>query len=202
MRFGTAGTSGLYWDNPATTLFFVITASSRMTVSGAGINVFGNVTPATDNTRDLGASATRWRDQYIAGNVKWGTAVGDPMIKRSGTGLQVRTATDSADAPLSASTVTGSGTVLAGSASALGWSGRTQLTAPGDGTLKIANNAGSGVTGLQFAASTYIQVGTGTPEGNVSAGVGSLFLRTDGGTGTSLYVKQGGGTGNTGWVAK
>lgn len=46
-----------------------------------------------------------------------------------------------------------------------------------------------------------ILVGTATPEGAVTGGVGSLFLRTDGGAGTVLYVKES-GTGNTGWVAK
>lgn len=43
--------------------------------------------------------------------------------------------------------------------------------------------------------------GTGTPEGVVTAPVGSLFLRSDGGAGTSHYVKES-GSGNTGWVAK
>lgn len=43
--------------------------------------------------------------------------------------------------------------------------------------------------------------GTGTPEGVVTAGVGSLFLRTDGGALTTLYIKES-GAGNTGWVAK
>lgn len=43
--------------------------------------------------------------------------------------------------------------------------------------------------------------GTGTPEGAVTAGVGTLFIRTDGGAGTVLYVKET-GTGNTGWAAK
>lgn len=43
--------------------------------------------------------------------------------------------------------------------------------------------------------------GAGTPEGVVTAPVGSLFTRTDGGASTTLYVKQS-GTGNTGWVAK
>ncbi len=43
--------------------------------------------------------------------------------------------------------------------------------------------------------------GTGTPEGVVSASVGSVFHRTDGGAGTCLYIKES-GTGNTGWVAK
>lgn len=44
--------------------------------------------------------------------------------------------------------------------------------------------------------------GTGTPLGVVSAAVGSQFMRTDGGSGTTFYVKETGGTGNTGWVAK
>ena len=43
--------------------------------------------------------------------------------------------------------------------------------------------------------------GTGTPEGVVTAPVGALFTRADGGAGTALYVKES-GTGNTGWVAK
>jgi polygalacturonase len=43
--------------------------------------------------------------------------------------------------------------------------------------------------------------GTGTPQGVVAAPVGSLFLRTDGGAGSVMYVKES-GTGNTGWVAK
>lgn len=43
--------------------------------------------------------------------------------------------------------------------------------------------------------------GVGSPEGAITAGVGSLFLRTNGAAGTTLYVKES-GTGNTGWVAK
>lgn len=46
-----------------------------------------------------------------------------------------------------------------------------------------------------------LRVGTGTPETNETADVGTLFLRTDGGTSTTFYVKET-GTGNTGWVAK
>lgn len=45
-------------------------------------------------------------------------------------------------------------------------------------------------------------VGSGSPEGVLSANIGSIYSRTNGGTGTSLYVKEGGATGNTGWVAK
>ena len=48
---------------------------------------------------------------------------------------------------------------------------------------------------------SFIRTGTGAPEGSVSASVGSLYLRTDGGATTTLYVKTS-GTGNTGWTAK
>jgi hypothetical protein len=41
----------------------------------------------------------------------------------------------------------------------------------------------------------------GTPEGVVTAPVGAIATRRDGGASTTLYVKQS-GTGNTGWVAK
>lgn len=46
-----------------------------------------------------------------------------------------------------------------------------------------------------------ISAGTGSPEAAVTAVVGSLYLRTDGGAGTSLYVKESGSS-DTGWTAK
>ena len=52
-----------------------------------------------------------------------------------------------------------------------------------------------------YDAKKHILVGTGSPEGVVTAPVGYMYLRTDGATGTTLYVKES-GTGNTGWVAK
>ncbi len=56
--------------------------------------------------------------------------------------------------------------------------------------------------GLGSSAPTIINaVKSGTPEGNTTAGIGSTMQRSDGGAGTSLYVKES-GTGNTGWVGK
>lgn len=55
---------------------------------------------------------------------------------------------------------------------------------------------GSGVSGT-----AHVYGGAGSPEGVQTAAVGSLYLRSDGGAGTSLYVKET-GSGNTGWVAK
>jgi hypothetical protein len=46
-----------------------------------------------------------------------------------------------------------------------------------------------------------IYTGTGSPLNVVTAGVGTIYLRTDGGTGSTFYVKES-GTDATGWVAK
>jgi len=43
--------------------------------------------------------------------------------------------------------------------------------------------------------------GTGSPNGVITANVGSHYHRSDGGALTSFYVKES-GSGNTGWVAK
>lgn len=93
----------------------------------------------------------------------------------------------------------------------------------GSNTVYVADGAGSGnwesidgsviasssdlsvatvtTTGVVTIAGVKIVAGTGTPEGVVTAPVGSLYLRLDGGASTTLYVKQS-GTGTTGWTAK
>lgn len=67
----------------------------------------------------------------------------------------------------------------------------------GNLVLSTANRA------IEFGGNGSVlwRCGEGTPEGAVTAPVGSLFTRTDGGANTTLYVKES-GTGNTGWVAK
>lgn len=77
--------------------------------------------------------------------------------------------------------------------------------------------AGDGTQGLLIAPSTgrvtfsntirvnntvaSVNSGTGSPEGVLTAAVGSIFMRTDGGASTTLFVKES-GAGNTGWVGK
>jgi hypothetical protein len=67
-------------------------------------------------------------------------------------------------------------------------------TTPGTGAFTTL----TGTTIRLTSTITWTQ-GTGSPEGVVTAAVGSLFSRTD--AATTLYVKQT-GAGNTGWVAK
>lgn len=95
-----------------------------------------------------------------------------------------------------------------GSGSPVLWNFLTNghLTAGSTGTQDI----GSTATHFRDTYSNRYFIGTGTiqqisgsgsPEGVVTAPVGSTFQRSDGGALTSFYVKES-GTGNTGWVAK
>ena len=56
------------------------------------------------------------------------------------------------------------------------------------------NIAGDGLT-------RKIYSGTGTPLNNVTADIGSVYLRTDGGASTTLYIKESGSLAS-GWVPK
>lgn len=52
--------------------------------------------------------------------------------------------------------------------------------------------------GILHLSSCFILTGTGDPEGNVTANVGSIYLRSDGFQDNVVYMKYS-GTGNTGW---
>jgi len=60
---------------------------------------------------------------------------------------------------------------------------------------------GTSSGGTQTITQIPLYIGTGSPENVVTAGIGAIFLRTDGGANTTLYVKES-GTGSTGWVGK
>jgi hypothetical protein len=89
----------------------------------------------------------------------------------------------------------------------------TTLVNSGAGTLQVVGgvtyvsstgtitNAPLHASSITLDTGCKILSGSGTPEGAVAAPVCSLFLRTDGSTTTTLYVKTT-GAGNTGWTAK
>ena len=69
------------------------------------------------------------------------------------------------------------------------------------GRVKLGDVGAS--AGLELGSSgPRDMAGSGSPEGVVSAPVGSTWRRTDGGSGSTFYVKESGGSGNTGWVGK
>lgn len=79
------------------------------------------------------------------------------------------------------------------------YAGGTDVSSGGDGTVRRAIRIGYGSSSGE--GNIGIFYGTSTPESVVTANIGSLFLRVDGSTSTTLYVKTT-GTGNTGWTPK
>lgn len=77
------------------------------------------------------------------------------------------------------------------------YNGNTTETARlrNSGDFWMLGNLGLG--GSFSNPNAQIIVGTGYPEGVVTANLGSIFIRTDGSVGSFLYVKT--STGNTGW---
>jgi hypothetical protein len=69
-----------------------------------------------------------------------------------------------------------------------------------NGIQALEKLMGQGGT-LEALLTYYAGSGAGDPNTVVTAPVGSFYTRTDGGAGTSIYIKES-GTGNTGWVAK
>ncbi len=67
------------------------------------------------------------------------------------------------------------------------------------GSSSIQAAASSGF--ILGASGPKILSGAGDPEGAVTAPMGSVWLRNDGSTSTTLYIKTS-GAGNTGWTAK
>jgi len=59
---------------------------------------------------------------------------------------------------------------------------------------------GTAGKGIDYNGGPKDLFGTGTPEGSITAAIGSTYRRADGGASTSFYIKES-GTGNTGWRA-
>ena len=107
----------------------------------------------------------------------------------SGDGLLIRAGLTSGQQALDVQTYDGGNYLL-------------RVRADGQVTVELGNlvivTAGKGV---QLAGGITWTSGAGSPEGVVTAPVGSLYSRSDGGLLSSLYVKES-GAGNTGWVGK
>jgi hypothetical protein len=66
-------------------------------------------------------------------------------------------------------------------------------------TLRGVRAGGPATLPAALGAGTLWSSGTGTPEGVITGSPGDLWSRTDGGSSTTLYVKES-GAGNTGWI--
>lgn len=54
----------------------------------------------------------------------------------------------------------------------------------------------------QYVGTVAYKSGAGTPLNKILGSVGDVYTRTDGGAGTTLYVKESGQNNALGWVAK
>lgn len=66
----------------------------------------------------------------------------------------------------------------------------------------VAAGKGFYPNGFGAGANPVVLSGAGAPAGVVAAPVGSLYMNSGGGAGTTLYVKESGGGGTGGWVGK
>lgn len=103
----------------------------------------------------------------------------------------------------STATINAYGTSLGYYATSHVFGGNISFDASATRNIGASNNLAlaSYVTKRMYTATVGDFYGAGSPEGVLTAAVGSTYRRTDGGAATSFYVKET-GTGNTGWVAK
>ena len=83
---------------------------------------------------------------------------------------------------------------------AAGTVGPVYSNIPQDFIRILAPATGENLPQLQMGTRVWL-TGNNSPETVITAPVGSMYLRTNGGAVTTLYIKES-GVGNTGWVAK
>lgn len=180
---------GIYLGSTGGTAGFVITGCT-----------FRNMSVAADNTTDsinvTASSTTRGglitgNDFYTnAGNTNGGTG-STHFRARYHINIAAGNVTNVSVGPNEASF----------DASAAAASFGTAFTNDGGTNTQYVGLGPSGLPEIKHSGGVRVLWRAGTPEGATAASVGSLCLRTDGGTSTTLYVKES-GTGNTGWIAK
>lgn len=170
----------------------------------AGLQVVGNsVTECTGHGIRLIGTATA-QQPAIVGNVASGNGGTGIALGESSAGLLVgNAAVGNAGFGIALGGPTPT-FVLATGNIATGNKGGDFSFPPGMLHSELSGNLGDTQdgAGVLFRRHGLLEAqGAGSPEGVVNAPVGSVYRRTDGGLGTSLYVKES-GSGNTGWVAK
>lgn len=172
----------------------LFTDASKVPSTGAKLTYDGTLL----NTGSAGASGTHFRVRATGAMARFDTgAASDGRIEYAYNGTDMTYLGVSSATEFRVWGRTGT-TVLIGAGNAT----RVEVQSGGDVKINTGNIVvgGSG-KGLDFGSSVLWRTGAGSPEGVVTAAVGSLYTNTSGGASTTLYVKES-GTGNTGWVAK
>jgi hypothetical protein len=201
------------------TAFGAVTSSS---VSGANVTLGGTLTLGTGgNLSSSAANRTDIKNGTTAQNFSvFNTYTSEATNERfetlwsgnqvfmrpmSGASIAARPVSFRAGTIL---TLTGDSYVEIGQAAARYWvfDSNGALRPFGTADTQDIGSAANDVRDIYLSRDIYVNTtkwssGSGSPEGVKTAPIGSLYTRTDGGAGTTLYVKES-GTGNTGWVAK
>lgn len=184
----------------------VTAIETALLTGGVAHNVFPS------GTRTLGTSSAFWDKGYVTALILGAETTSGIRVEVNAGSLDVREGDDSASAPMSASVGTFDTAVVLGAATTSGIrlevnTGICDVREGDDSALAplraltLESSTTATVGTRLIVTSAQIQAGTGSPEGAVTGSVGDLYLRRDGGAGTTLYIKES-GAGNTGWVAK
>jgi hypothetical protein len=176
---------------------------TNLTFTGTGSRITGDFTNATASNRVLFQTSTV-NSNTLVGVIPNGTATQTNFILFNSSDANnssvfnfLINATEARINP----GATGTGTALPLTLFS-GGAERVKVETSGDVKVTTGNLViGTAGKGLDFGSSVLWRTGAGSPEGVVTAAVGSLYTRTDGGLLTTLYVKES-GAGNTGWVGK
>jgi hypothetical protein len=160
----------------------------------------GHFLAGTDNTYDIGASgANRPRNVYV-GTIVQASAyqvTGSGINALGHNGIAITLGVNTSKTQVESTLLCFSGNTSSFPAfKRVG----TDFQVVNAGTTAALNVAAPDAD-LTFIEDRFRRKGAGTPEAAVTAPIGAVYHRTDGGAGTSFYVKES-GTGNTGWVAK
>ncbi len=157
----------------------------------------GFFVPDGDNTRDMGTAALRIKKLHLSEDgISLDTGSNEAIFAFVSNVLNIGTNSGVRDVKLVVST-SFSWTFQASTGDMVP-SGTVQTI--GSGTFPV-EELWVGRLRLGSSGNVNVNFGTGTPEASLIGGIGSLYVRSDGGAGTTLYVKES-GAGNTGWVGK
>jgi len=164
-----------------------LTLSGTLTAAGLAGDLLSSTDPVINGTAAAGTSAIPSRQDHVHPSditrvTRLLSTTTNAVVKFSNSSGALANSAVIIDA---SDNVSGIGT--------LGTSGK--ITAGAD--VEVATSVRIG-----GASGPLVLTGTGDPEGVVTAPVSSLFLRSDGGTDTALYVKETGTDTSSGWVAK
>jgi hypothetical protein len=212
--FGFTSEAGLGFYRLGAGQMVAAAAGERALFSSAGVTVSGGgflFSPTGSFAQDTALN------RLAAKVVAFGPTTGVTLRWSTDGQLDIRNFANSAAGNLTLGTIIATGsnsqfgstsftsTVTLASGTRFLWNGVGRMWSSVDGIfhLTTANelndvliDTAGGSTGRM------LKWGSGAPEGAVTASIGSIYLRVDGGAGTTFCVKETGTSSNTGWVCK